>query len=270
MVSQMLLGETAVVLERIDRWIRIKTDFDNYVGWVNPGQCAFLSESEVSAWHEDPFVKRNFYRNFTVHHTEIGDALAVPTGALVAFTPEGIRLPDGDYLKTDIIPLFMLNGDIIGTAEKMAGIPYLWGGRSDLGIDCSGLVQLLFSLFGFAMPRDSGQQFALAKPFITDLKDIGQAERGDLVFFANNERRIVHVGLYVTDGCIIHAGPNVRINCFAPAWADKVMFPFDENLAKKFHGVISITDLTLKHRPMLGYQGSILYERSPQIVESDA
>jgi cell wall-associated NlpC family hydrolase len=270
MVSQMLLGETAQVLEQVDRWIRIKTTYDAYEGWVNPGQCAFISAETEKEWLNEPRLRRSYHRNYIVHHLESGDALCVPTGALLVYTDEGIRLPDGEYLKADINPPLILTGNLIETAERLLGIPYLWGGRSDLGIDCSGFVQLLFSLYGFTLPRDSGQQYQLAKPTITDLHSIQQAQSGDLVFFANPEKRITHVGIYITDGCLIHAGPNVRINCFAPKWADRVPYPFDQRLADRFCGIIRITDLCLPWGVQPGHSFDILEDRSPQILNTYA
>ncbi len=270
MVSQMLLGETAEVLERIDRWIRIRTRFDNYEGWVNPGQCGFISSEAEKEWLSDSRLNRSYQKSFTIHHAGTGDALTVPLGAQIITSPNGVYLPDGEYYKPDLVSPFVLDQDLISTAERFAGIPYLWGGRSDLGIDCSGFIQTLLAIYGYAIPRDSRQQYELAAPFITDLMDIDHAQSGDLVFFKNPEGRIVHVGLYVTDGCMIHAGPNVRVNCFAPKWADRVLFSYDQRLAERFCGVVRITDLVLPKALSRSPLDMNLDGRSPQILNSDA
>jgi gamma-D-glutamyl-L-lysine dipeptidyl-peptidase len=270
MVSQMLLGETAEVLERIDRWIRIRTRFDKYEGWVNPGQCGFISDDAEQEWITNIRLNRSYQKSYTIHHVDSGEALTVPLGAQIIPSPNGIYLPDGEYYKPDMVSPFVLGQDLISTAERFAGIPYLWGGRSDLGIDCSGFIQTLFAIFGYAMPRDSRQQYELANPFITDLKEIDHAQRGDLVFFKNPEGRIVHVGLYITDGCMIHAGPNVRINCFSTKWADRVLFPYDERLAERFCGVVRITDLVLRKALPRSPLNLNLDDRSPQIFNPDA
>jgi len=266
MVSQLLLGETAEVLETIDRWIYIRTRYDNYEGWVNPGQCAYITAEQEQAWLSEPRLRRSYFRNFTIHHVERGDALVVPTGALVQFTSEGVLLPDGEYLKSDHPLQSILKGDLISTAERLLGVPYLWGGRSDLGFDCSGFVQTLFALYGFELPRDSRQQFTLADPAITDLKGIALAEAGDLVFFANPEGRIVHVGLYWGNGCLIHAGPNIRINCFSPDFAQRVPYSYEVRLAERFKGILRISDLCLPHRLQLGYTQAIFEHRSPKLL----
>jgi gamma-D-glutamyl-L-lysine dipeptidyl-peptidase len=270
MVSQMLLGETAEVLERIDRWIRVRTRFDHYEGWVNPGQCGFISYVVEQEWILDTRLNRSYQKSYTVHHADSGEALTVPLGAQIKSSPNGIYLPDGEYFKPDLVSPFVLSTDFVTTAERFTGISYLWGGRSDLGIDCSGFVQTLFAIYGYAMPRDSRQQYELAAPFVTDLKDIDHAQRGDLVFFKNPEGRIVHVGLYVTDGCMIHAGPNVRVNCFSPKWADRVLFPYDERLSERFCGVVRITDLVLPKALPRSPLNMNLDDRSPQILNTDA
>jgi hypothetical protein len=270
MVSQLLLGETAEVLEQIDRWIRIRTRFDNYEGWVNPGQCAFISATDEEQWISDIRLIRSDRKSYTVHQTDSGDALTVPLGAQIIYSPNGIYLPDGEYFKPDLLSPFVSDRDLILTAERFAGIPYLWGGRSDLGIDCSGFIQTLFALYGYALPRDSRHQYELTDPFITDLKDIDHAQRGDLVFFKNPEGRIVHVGLYVTDGCMIHAGPNVRVNCFAPQWSDRVLFPYDQRLTDRFCGVVRLTDLVLRKAMPGAPLNMNLDDRSPQIFNPDA
>lgn len=270
MVSQMLLGETAEVLERIDRWILVRTRFDTYEGWINPGQCGLFSSEAEKEWLSDSRINRSCYKSYTVHHTESGEALTVPLGAQVISSPNGIYLPDGEYYKPDLVSPFVLGQDLIATAERFAGIPYLWGGRSDLGIDCSGFIQTLFSIYGYAMPRDSGQQFELARPFITDINDIDLAQPGDLVFFKNPEGRIVHVGLYVTDGCVIHAGPNVRVNCFATKWAERVLYPYDQRLADRFCSVLRITDIVLVSALPRSPLNMNINDRSPQISNPDA
>lgn len=265
MVSQMLLGETAEILDRLERWVRIRTAYDDYEGWVNPGQCGPLSADEERLWLSSPVLNRNSSGNHMVVHSETGEALVVPFGAQVWQDPEGIRLPDGLYLRPDTPRFSLISGDLVDTAERLAGIPYLWGGRSDLGFDCSGFVQTLFAVYGYRMPRDSRQQFELAALAVDNLRDIAQAERGDLVFFANPEGRIVHVGIYVTDGCLVHAGPNVRINCFAPQWSDRVRFSYDERLAERFRGTLRLTDLILLPSMPRFPAFKIFDDRSPQI-----
>ncbi|MFL5753049.1 MAG: C40 family peptidase, partial [Bacteroidia bacterium] len=100
--------------------------------------------------------------------------------------------------------------DIVGLACQFLNAPYLWGGRSIMGIDCSGFTQLVYKLNGYKLPRDAYQQAELGTP----LSFVEEAEAGDLAFFDNEEGRITHVGIVLSDQRIIHASGKVRIDKF--------------------------------------------------------
>ncbi|MBT3802821.1 MAG: C40 family peptidase, partial [Bacteroidetes bacterium] len=99
------------------------------------------------------------------------------------------------------------NEFLLERAKRLLGIPYLWGGRSTFGIDCSGFVQSLFKLANIALPRDAYQQ----KEF-GHVVDLNESIAGDLAFFANEEGRTSHVGVIMEDQKIIHASGKVRID----------------------------------------------------------
>jgi cell wall-associated NlpC family hydrolase len=100
--------------------------------------------------------------------------------------------------------------DIKETAYLFLNAPYLWGGRSPFGIDCSGFTQLVYKLNGYKLPRDARQQVELGSP----LSFVEEAEAGDLAFFDNEEGNIVHVGIILENQQIIHASGSVRIDKF--------------------------------------------------------
>jgi cell wall-associated NlpC family hydrolase len=99
-------------------------------------------------------------------------------------------------------------GDLVHFSKKFLGAPYLWGGRSPFGIDCSGLVQILFKIKGIALKRDAWQQAEAGK----QVSFIEESVPGDLVFFDNDEGKIIHVGMIYQSGHIIHASGEVRID----------------------------------------------------------
>jgi cell wall-associated NlpC family hydrolase len=106
-------------------------------------------------------------------------------------------------------PLSFEPRNIISTAYSYLGCPYLWGGRSPFGIDCSGLTQMVFKMVNKLLPRDAWQQ-ALHEGEFIDL--IAEAQAGDVAFFDNEEGNIIHVGILTGEGTIIHASGEVRID----------------------------------------------------------
>lgn len=97
---------------------------------------------------------------------------------------------------------------IVSTGFNYLNSPYLWGGRSFFGIDCSGFTQITFKLNGFKLPRDASQQANLGTP----LSFVEEAQAGDLAFFDNEEGKIIHVGIILDDHKIIHASGKVRVD----------------------------------------------------------
>lgn len=109
---------------------------------------------------------------------------------------------------------------IIAEAEKLVGVPYLWGGMSAKGVDCSGLVRISHIMNGILLPRNASQQIKCG-----DRVELDQLQRGDIVFFgtpATDEKpmRVTHVGIYLGDGRIIHSSHRVRINSLTPGETD--------------------------------------------------
>lgn len=118
----------------------------------------------------------------------------------------------------------------IEEAKKMLGSPYLWGGRTFMGIDCSGFTQMVFKSCGIRLLRDASQQATQGTP----VTSVDAALPGDLCFFQNPQGRITHVGLYMGEGRIIHASGEVRIDCLTDVgiWVEST-----QSYSHKFHSI---------------------------------
>lgn len=189
-VSQLLYGESADIIEVKDNWTKILTHYDNYEAWMDTKQISPVSEEFVAS------RKRNFVKEpFQSTMTESGKVL-LSMGSEVNFeTTAPTRGRD-------------LSESIVNCAKEFLNVPYLWGGKSFFGIDCSGFTQIIYKIHGIKIPRDTYQQAELGEV----LTFIEEAKPGDLAFFENKEGRIHHVGIILADQKIIHAHGKVRID----------------------------------------------------------
>jgi hypothetical protein len=194
MVSQALFGEELLVLERQEKWSMIRLMSDGYEGWMDNKQFGLVA-TEVSAVE-----------------------LSAPITGCTDANGEVIWLPAGSRVSKEwtlsVAQPRWLNdaAGIERCAKQFIHAPYLWGGRTILGIDCSGFTQLVMRLNGVSIPRDAFQQADLG----ATISFIEEAQTGDLAFFDNAEGRIVHVGIIIRNADeeveIIHASGRVRID----------------------------------------------------------
>ena len=189
-VSQLLYGESADILEVKDNWTKIKTHYDNYEAWMDTKQISPVSDEFVVS------RKRNLVKEpFQSTMTESGKVL-LSMGSEVNFeTTAPTRGRD-------------LSESIVNCAKEFLTVPYLWGGKSFFGIDCSGFTQIIYKIHGIKIPRDTYQQAEIGDA----LTFIEEAKPGDLAFFENKDGRIHHVGIILADQKIIHAHGKVRID----------------------------------------------------------
>lgn len=210
MSNQLLFGEHySVVGESKDReWLKIINYFDNYEGWIDRKQHYSISEEYFQQVNNSDYkISLDIYSTMLFHKNKIpvllGSIIPISTNEIfkmeeqLAFDGESKSL--GQKREFDFLKLIAL---------KYLNAPYLWGGKSPFGIDCSGFAQQVFKICGYKIPRDSSQQAEVGEK----LGEFGASKPGDLAFFSNKRGKIAHVGIILEDGRIIHASGKVRVD----------------------------------------------------------
>lgn len=211
MVTQLLFGETLTILEEKGNWLRISMHFDNYEGWIDRKQSKLLNDD----FSEHIAVSTQFRLVDKINQvTDIstGNAFLIGKGSKLPLTEgQKFRINEINYKCEGHIveiPKKFIPEQVLQTAFDYLNTPYLWGGRSITGIDCSGLAQMVYLLNGVALPRDAAKQ-ALEG---TAIDFTEEAIPGDLAFFDNEAGAIIHVGIIAGSGQILHASGNVKID----------------------------------------------------------
>ena len=206
MVNQILFGEHFKVLETRKKWSRIRLAHDSYEGWICNKQWIEIEEDNYKQLDKDvstittdilDIISKDFHQPIV-----IGSILPSFKSGHAIFNTEMYQF---DGLTT---PGFTQKDKLIENALIYLNAPYLWGGRSPLGIDCSGFTQIVYRLQGVDLPRDAYQQAEIG----TTLSFIEESEPGDLAFFDDNEGKVIHVGIIMENNHIIHASGKVRID----------------------------------------------------------
>ncbi|RAR48599.1 C40 family peptidase [Flavobacterium lacus] len=205
-VSQVLFGEHFEILEQLKQWFKVRLQYDNYEGWIDSKQCQIISESD---FHEISNCAQILNYDLVEYVTTIDDSLIpIPIGASVSFLNfEGINKNNFEFEGLKVTGIKPKN-NLIKTAFLYLNAPYLWGGKTPFGIDCSGFTQMVYKLNGHKLLRDASQQSTQGEA----LSFIEESEPGDLAFFDNEEGKIIHVGIIMNDNYIIHASGKVRID----------------------------------------------------------
>lgn len=212
MVNQVLFGESFSILEedKLKNFSHISLHHDSYEGWINSQCINYLSDKEWSDLKSLTVeVSRDVHQYLQSKNP--ADSIYISCGSLLRMTSSGkININGIEFSVSEIPALNPLKKReaIVAQGLKLLSIPYLWGGRSSGGFDCSGLVQNLYRQVGMEIPRDASIQSTQGKT----LSFIAEAKPGDLAFFDNEEGKITHVGMIAEKGKVLHASGKVKID----------------------------------------------------------
>lgn len=211
MVSQLLFGEIVFIEGQHKNWLKIKVVYDNYEGWIDYKQILIITENEFNEIQAKQKGLTTEITDILINETDniifpvlLGSSLPGITNNTF-YLDKKIYIYTGKYLIKALEPKAE---NIIRIAIDYLHTPYLWGGRSPFGIDCSGLIQNVFKFFDIKLPRDAYQQAETGNlvPFITE------AGTADVAFFEDESGKIVHTGIIISNNRIIHSSGQVRID----------------------------------------------------------
>ncbi|MHA6279018.1 NlpC/P60 family protein [Salinimicrobium sp. CAU 1759] len=232
LATQATLGTPLKVLKKEGEWYLVQTP-DKYLSWVDHGGVTLYSEEELEEWKAsekviftEPFGQ--VYEMAAENSGVVSDAVA---GNI--FELRGIKngffeveYPDDrvGYIKTSqaeeytdwLTNLEASEENLVETSKQLMGLPYLWGGTSAKGVDCSGYTKTVFFMNGMIIPRDASQQVH-AGELIDEDRNFEKLQKGDLLFFGTpakdgNKEKVVHVGMWIGDGQFIHSSGRVHVS----------------------------------------------------------
>jgi gamma-D-glutamyl-L-lysine dipeptidyl-peptidase len=208
MVSQLIFGECCEILEQTkEHWSRIRNRYDGYEGWCTSSHLTEIDEKEFE------IMATPLTPDWVTALEYNGHPMMVPMGSHLTAMKNGRarwRKNQVHYKGKTWDPATSSPDAkaIRQLTYKFLNIPYLWGGKSVFGLDCSGFVQTVFKFLGVTVPRDAWQQASEGEP----IGFLEETKTGDLAFFDNEEGRITHVGVLLNAHEIIHASGKVRID----------------------------------------------------------
>lgn len=201
LVSQVLYGEFFKVLEQRKNWSKIRLAFDKYEGWIDNKQYKEITEENYKSLKDEQVILSSDLVDFVKDENNSLNTIVLGS------TLNGLNLLNHDFEGASITQKNKKK-QIISTAFTYINSPYLWGGKTPFGIDCSGFTQMVYKLNGYKLLRDASQQATQGSA----LSFIEESEPGDLAFFDNSEGVITHVGIIMENNYIIHAHGKVRID----------------------------------------------------------
>lgn len=199
-INQLLFGDLYTVIEESTDWIKVKADYDAYEGWIHRKHHSAISSVEFKKLRK---AKTDLTLDLLGVVTNKSDktSTSIPVGSALRVSNFVYKGKKAKQSRTNLFKY----------AHLYLNAPYLWGGKTPFGIDCSGFMQMCHRLAGIKLPRDSWQQALVGKA----VKNLKSAKKGDLCFFGDGEK-VTHVGMLLTPEAIIHASGKVRVDIMTP------------------------------------------------------
>lgn len=206
--TQLLFGDLLEELDRLRGWSLIRAGYDGYEGWVDSNQLTRISPEDHRVLSETELLVN---RSFPLKVDAGGLPLILSAGCSFYPSRENYTLGTGLGVTPEgsLHPFHFDGTDaLIASAKSFLHCPYLWGGKTFMGFDCSGFTQVVFKLHGVKLLRDAAQQASQGE----NIGFISDSRPGDLAFFDHNDGKVSHVGLLIDEHTIIHCSGSVRID----------------------------------------------------------
>lgn len=202
-ITQLLFGELVEVHDFNHPWSKIRAIKDGYIGYIDHKHISYLTKKEVRRWSDGLSC---LSEREAVLHTPWGKQ-RICRGSFVPENETNFSIGSDQYTLERIDSQKL--DSILDYAEDYLNTPYLWGGKSPFGIDCSGITQVIYRFFGWNLPRDCYEQVEHGHEV-----DFDDLQAGDLAYFKNESGKVTHVGILDGNGGIIHASGHVRRDQF--------------------------------------------------------
>lgn len=232
MVTQIIFGETYIITEIIENWAKVLITFDNYIGWIDIKLINYIDKNKyIEINKQTHLLCSKLVSQLT--NTTTNKTISIVAGSTLPVINKSKSFSiNNTYFKHKeaIYTNPSTTKNILKIAYMFENAPYLWGGRTFLGIDCSGFSQIVYKIAGIHLNRDASQQAKQGKK----INSLECARPGDLAFFSNKKGNITHVGIIINENNIIHASGWVRIDTIGEKGI------FNSELNKYSHDLYSI------------------------------